>query len=142
VRCTIEKVWKVITDSAETRKYFFGFRIEADWKWGAAHFLTLLANGISGTIWPDSPKSDLTKGVNSKETGNEGELSTCFAIRQQSPFLQGERHTPGKLGVLPQKTDRRKKERDENTWLRSTYSGVEGYQSVEMSTSKGNVCGE
>jgi hypothetical protein len=45
---------------------------------------TLLANGISGTIWPDSPKSDLTKGVNSKETGNEGELSTCFAIRQQS----------------------------------------------------------
>jgi hypothetical protein len=56
--------------------------------------------------------------------------------------LQGERHTPGKLGVLPQKTDRRKKERDENTWLRSTYSGVEGYQSVEMSTSKGNVCGE
>jgi hypothetical protein len=49
---------------------------------------TLLANGISGTIWPDSPKSDLTKGVNSKETGNEGELSTCFAIRQQSQTMK------------------------------------------------------
>jgi hypothetical protein len=55
---------------------------------GAFHGLTLLANGISGTIWPDSPKSDLTKGVNSKETGNEGDLSTCFAIRQQSLVLQ------------------------------------------------------
>jgi hypothetical protein len=57
--------------------------------WGEAEALTiakltLLANGISGTIWPDSRKSDLTKGVNSKETGNEGELSTCFAICQQS----------------------------------------------------------
>jgi hypothetical protein len=53
---------------------------------------TLLANGISGTIWPDSPKSDLTKGVNSKETGNEGELSTCFAIRQQSQKMKRTRY--------------------------------------------------
>jgi hypothetical protein len=82
---------------------------------------TLLANGISGTIWPDSRKSDLTKGVNSKETGNEGELSTCFAIRQQSLFLQ-----TGKGGKLEEKPREREiHAQEETTKGRSTRVGDE-----------------
>jgi uncharacterized protein YndB with AHSA1/START domain len=34
IRSTREKVWQALTDGATTRAYWFGYRIESDWKVG------------------------------------------------------------------------------------------------------------
>lgn len=36
VRCTPEQAWKAIIDGEQTQQYFFGGRVESDWKVGSA----------------------------------------------------------------------------------------------------------
>jgi uncharacterized protein YndB with AHSA1/START domain len=61
VRCTPEQAWKAIVDGEQTQKYFFGSRVESDWKAGSAISYIDPSGGptSSGTILELETKSHI-----------------------------------------------------------------------------------
>jgi uncharacterized protein YndB with AHSA1/START domain len=61
VRCTPEQAWKAIIDGEQTQKYFFGGRVESNWKAGSAiNYIDPSGNPTSsGTILEVEPQTHL-----------------------------------------------------------------------------------
>ncbi len=56
IRTTPEKLWQALTDSAFTRRYWFGHGIESDWKTGSSiRFITADGCDVHGEILVSDP---------------------------------------------------------------------------------------
>jgi uncharacterized protein YndB with AHSA1/START domain len=61
IRTTPEKLWQALTDSAFTRRYWFGHSIESDWKPGSPiRFITADACDVRGEILVSEPHRRLS----------------------------------------------------------------------------------
>lgn len=64
VRSDADKVWKALTDSSETEKYFFHTKIESDWKVGSSY----RGYGPDGSVSSDGEIVEIEPGSHFKTT--------------------------------------------------------------------------
>jgi uncharacterized protein YndB with AHSA1/START domain len=94
IRTTPEKLWSALTDGKETPRYFFGTRVAADWKAGAAVTYhsskdgTLMVQGK--VVEVDAPRRLVTTwhATYSPETAKERPSRVTWTIQPMGPICK------------------------------------------------------
>lgn len=92
INTTPERLWEALTNSEFTQKYFFGLKVESDWKVGSKISYINSKDGIDtfGTILEFQPNKKLTYTFENPHDKNIREKPTevTFEIKQVNDFVR------------------------------------------------------